>query len=328
MHSFKPTALVTGVAGFIGSNLADRLVREGYPVVGVDDLSAGIIEQVPSEVEFHKIDIRSQEIFSLMKGVEIVFHLAAKNCVSDCQLRPYETADVNILGSINVFEAARSAGVKRVIYAESSAIYEGTKTLPTPEPDFTPQTFYAVSKAADHLFAKAYQNLCGMKMVGMRYLNVYGPRQDYRRAVPPVMSAIIIRMLTGKRPIIFGDGTKRRDFIHVDDVNDFHLLCIDNNQVLNRVFNLGCGTNYSINEIYNLICETLGVKVVPEYLPDIPGEALANLGDITQARSVGWKPKVDLKVGLLGLEYYIRAELAAGKVALSEPAALSSTSGG
>ncbi len=162
----------------------------------------------------------------------------------------------------------------------------------------------------------------------MRYLNVYGPRQDYRRAVPPVMSAIIIRLLTGRRPIIFGDGTKRRDFIHVDDVNDFHILCIEDDRVVNRVFNLGCGSNYSINEIYNLICETLGIHSVPEYLPDFPGEAFANLGDITQARSVGWEPKIDLKTGLLGLANYIRAELAAGKVDLSESTVLSDNVGG
>jgi len=311
----KRKVLVTGVAGFIGSNLADRLVREGYQVTGVDDLSAGILEQVPGEVEFYKADIRSPKLAGLFEGVDVVFHLAAKNCVSDCQLRPYETADVNILGTINVFEAARTAGVRRVVYAESSAIYEGTKSLPTPETDFTPQTFYAISKAADHLFAKAYQSFSGMKMVGLRYLNVYGPRQDYRRAVPPVMSAFIINLLTGRQPRIFGDGAKRRDFIHVDDVNDFHLLCIESEGVVNGVFNLGSGVNHSIQEIYDLTCELLGAKVAPQYLPDVPGEALANLGDITRARSVGWKPRVNLESGLRGLIDYIRAEIVAGNVA-------------
>lgn len=311
----KPRVLITGVAGFVGSNLADRLVKEGYPIVGVDDLSAGILEQVPEEVDFRKVDIRSGEMASLMKGIDVVFHLAAKNCVSDCQLFPMETADVNILGSINIFEAARAAGVRRVIYAESSAIYEGTKTLPTPETDFTPQTFYAVSKAGVHLFAKAYETFLGMDMVGMRYLNVYGPRQDYRRAVPPVMSAMIIRLLTHRRPVIFGDGTKRRDFIHVDDVNDFHVLCIHNDSVKNRVFNLGSGSNYSINEIYGRISGILGMQVAPEYLPDVPGEAVANLGDITQAHSIGWEPKVDLEAGLSGMIDYIRSEILAGNIA-------------
>jgi UDP-glucose 4-epimerase len=154
-----------------------------------------------------------------------------------------------------------------------------------------------------------------MKMVGLRYLNVYGPRQDYRRAVPPVMSAFIINLLTGREPRIFGDGAKRRDFIHVDDVNDFHLLCIESEGVVNGVFNLGSGVNHSIQEIYDLTCELLGTKVAPQYLPDVPGEALANLGDITRARSVGWKPRVNLESGLRGLIEYIRTEIAAGNVA-------------
>lgn len=313
--SNRERVLVTGVAGFVGSNLADRLVREGYSVVGVDDLSAGILEQVPSEVDFHRVDIRSKAMLPLLKGIDVVFHLAAKNCVSDCQNYPYETADVNILGTLNVFEGARAAGVDRVIYAESSAIYEGTNLLPTPETDFTPRTFYAISKAADHLFARAYQQFLGMKMVGMRYLNVYGPRQDYRRAVPPVMSAFIIKLLTQQKAVIFGDGGKRRDFIHVDDVNDFHVLCIHSDKVLNRVFNLGCGMNHSILEIYDIICKILATNPKPQMLPDVPGEAPANLGDITQARSVGWEPRINLEDGLRGMVDYIRQEIARGNIA-------------
>jgi len=314
MIGSKPTVLITGVAGFVGSNLADRLVREGYPVVGVDDLSAGILEQVPKEVRFEKIDIRCKQMFSLLENIDIVFHFAARNCIPDCQLYPYETADVNIMGTLNIFEAARKARVKRVIYAESSAIYEGTTTLPTPETDFSPQSFYAISKACDHLFAGAYQAFLGMKMVGLRYLNVYGPRQDYRRSTPPVMSAFMIKLLTNQEPLIFGDGSKRRDFIHVDDVNDFHMLCIDSEQVVNKVFNLGSGQNHSIREIYDMACEILGVKVEPKLLPDVPGEARANLGDISQARSVGWEPRIDLKDGLEGMVEYIRAEIAAGNI--------------
>jgi UDP-glucose 4-epimerase len=129
------------------------------------------------------------------------------------------------------------------------------------------------------------------------------------------MSAFIIKLLTGQEPKIFGDGTKRRDFIHVDDVNDFHLLCIESEEVVNKVFNLGSGENHSIQEIYDLTCKLLGAKVVPRYLPEVPGEALANLGDITCARNVGWKPRVNLESGLRGLIEYIRAEIAAGNVA-------------
>ncbi len=312
----KKTILITGVAGFIGSNLADRLVRDGHRVVGIDNLSAGILEQVPREVEFHAVDIRSKEAVSIIKksGADVVFHFAAKNCVPDCQNFPYETADVNIMGTINIFEACRAAGVERVLYAESSAIYEGTDTLPTPETDFTPQTIYAVSKAADHLFARAYQRGFGMKMVGFRYLNVYGPRQDYRRAIPPVMSRFIIRLLMNERPPVYGTGSERRDYIHVDDVNDFHVLCIDNDEVIGKTFNLGQGKNYSGLEILNMIQALLGTNMQPEFVPPIPGGAPANLADITAAKRVGWQPKISLEEGLKGMIKYIQDEIARGNI--------------
>ncbi|MCL5257648.1 MAG: NAD-dependent epimerase/dehydratase family protein [Patescibacteria group bacterium] len=306
--------LITGVAGFIGSNLAERLIKEGYRVVGVDNLSAGVLEQVPKEVEFHKIDIRSKDIFPVFNGVDVVFHFAAKNCISECQLYPLETADVNIIGTLNVFDASLKAKVDRVIYAESSAIYEGTEIFPTPETNFTPQTFYAITKASNHLFAKAYQQFFGLKTVGMRYLNVYGPRQDYRRVVAPVMSAFIIKFLMGKRPKIFGNGLKRRDFIHVDDINDFHIMCINNEKVINKVFNLGGGKNYSIMEIYKMIQDILKIKIEPEFLPDVPGEAFESLGDITEARKIGWEPKMPLRDGLIGMIDYIKKEITKGNI--------------
>jgi len=132
--------LVTGVAGFIGSNLADRLVAAGHDVVGVDDLSFGIKEQVPTEVEFHKLDIRSKDIYPVFEGVDVVFHLAAKNSLPDCQRDPVATMEINVGGTANVFEAARRAGVKKVVYAQSSAVEEGDKRL---------KGFYAISKMAD-----------------------------------------------------------------------------------------------------------------------------------------------------------------------------------
>src|SRR5262245_46644584 len=129
----KASIVVTGVAGFIGSHLAGRLIEEGYRVVGIDDLSQGLKSQVPSGVEFHKADIRSPKIFPLFKKARAVFHLAAKNCISDCQKDPVATADINVTGTANVFEASVQAGVGKVIYAESSAIYEGSAVFPTPE---------------------------------------------------------------------------------------------------------------------------------------------------------------------------------------------------
>lgn len=386
------TVLITGVAGFIGSNLADRLIREGkYRVIGIDNLSYGVGEQIPEGVEFHKLDIRSKEIYPVFNGADFVFHFAAKNCISDCQLDPVETADINVTGTVNVFEAAKQAKVKKVIYAESSALYEGSDVLPTPETEVKPQSFYALSKLASMYFAEGYARFFGatpdnlpfssspnlqvspspfppvpkspspkfsvyplppvsksqshpvsvspgpkvsnspslnhsqsqspivssspgLSFTALRYFCVYGPRQDYRRTIPPVFSAFIIKLLKGERPVIYGSGDKRRDFVHVDDINDFHLQCLSDNRTDGRVFNLGSGNNFSVNEIYALIADLLGSKIKPEYKPDLPGEAFANLADITEARKLNWEPKTDLKTGLRSSIDFIRRELEKGNL--------------
>jgi UDP-glucose 4-epimerase len=164
--------LITGVAGFIGSNLAYRLIAEGFRVVGIDDLSFGVLEQVPSGVEFHKLDILSSELGPVIAGVDAVFHLAAKNCIADCQADPVSTAAINVLGTVRVFEAARRERVRKVIYAESSSLYEGSSVFPTPENEVRPQSFYACSKFASMVFAEAYQRFHDMRMTALRYFCV------------------------------------------------------------------------------------------------------------------------------------------------------------
>jgi len=308
------SVLVTGVAGFIGSNLAERLLREGYRVVGLDNLAYGICEQIPSSVEFHKADVRSADIYSLFDKVDIVFHLAAKNCIADCQNDPVETADINVTGTANVFEAARRAKIKKLIYAESSSIYEGSKLLPTPEEDERPETFYAASKMATKFFAEAYARWYGLKWTALRYFCVYGPRQDYRRTIPPVFSAFIIKLLKNEPPVIYGSGKKRRDFIHVNDVNDFHLLSLRDERTTGQVFNLGSGENYSVNEIFQIVRGLLDSKLEPNYKPDLPGEALTTLANIDKAKKLGWSPRVGLKEGLRSSIDFIKSEVAAGRL--------------
>jgi nucleoside-diphosphate-sugar epimerase len=298
---------ITGVAGFIGSNLADRLLAHGYNVVGFDNLAYGVREQIPEGVKFHEVDIRGREIYERFRGLDVLFHLAAKNCIADCQEDPLETSDINVTGTVNVFEAARRADVGKVVYAESSALYEGSRTLPTPESDVHPQSFYAVSKFAGMAFADAYRRFFGLRTTALRYFGVYGPRQDYRRTIPPVMSAFIIKLLRGERPVIYGTGEKRRDFIYVDDVNDFHFRCIDDERTEGEVYNLGTGVNYSVREIYDEIATQLGSSIEPEFRPDLPGEAQENLADISAARALGWEPRIDLHEGVArSIEYIER----------------------
>lgn len=317
LTSDRKHILITGVAGFIGSNLAERLlnIRDSkFEVTGIDNLACGLKEQIPDGVDFYEMDIRSKGIYSLFNEVDVVFHLAAKNCINDCQIDPVETAEINVAGTVNVFEAAKRAGVKKVIYAETSAMYEGSSTFPTSESEVKPQSFYAVSKLASMYFAEAFRRYYSLNLVALRYFNVYGPRQDYRRTIPPVMSAFIIKLLRRESPIIYGDGSKRRDFIHINDVNNFHLLCLNNQRTDGRVFNIGSGRNYSISDIYNEICEILKTHVSPIFKLDLPGEAQETLADISEAKALGWKPMVDIRSGLRDMVTYIKNEMDMGRI--------------
>ncbi len=307
--------LITGVAGFIGSNLANSLLKKGgYKVYGLDNLSYGVREQIPEGVEFIQLDIRSKDIYPHFANMDYVFHFAAKNCISDCQSDPLETSDINITGTINVFEACRINKVKKIIYAESSALYEGSKNFPTKEDDEHPESFYAISKLTGMFFAKAYDRFFGVKSTALRYFNVYGPCQDYRRSVPPLFSALIINLLKGKQPTIYGNGTKRRDFVYVDDINEFHILCMEDDRTTGEVFNLGSGVNYSVNEIFDTVAKLIVTEIKPNYQPDLPGEAFQNLADISKAKKLGWNPKTALDKGMQNSVNYIRKEIETGKI--------------
>jgi len=305
--------LLTGVAGFIGGNLARHLLECGYSVAGIDNLSAGTLENVDSRVVFHKLDIRDTQIYPLFEGVHSVFHLAAKTSLTACLDEPLEAAAINVLGTLNVLEAARKAQVQKVVYADTSAEYEGVNNFPTPEAYVQPIGVYAASKHGGAAFCDSYRELHGTNVTTVRYFNVYGPAQDWRRIVPPVMSAFILRMLSGERPVIYGNGEKRRDFIYVDDVNAFHQVVLENPRSSGRVFNVGSGTNFSVNEIYELVEGLLHTGLKPVYRSDLPGEAQVTLADTTSARSLGWAPKIDIMEGLRRTIRYIRERVLASR---------------
>jgi len=302
----KKRILVTGVAGFIGSNLAKYLVDKNYYVIGVDNLSAGTLENVDQRVNFERLDIRDSATYPLFKGVDAVFHLAAKNCLPECMKHPVEAASVNVVGTANVLEAARMANVRKIIYADTSAEYEGITVFPTIEEMVKPIGVYASCKNGGAALCNSYGYLYKMNITTLRYFNVYGPAQDWRRIVPPVMSSFIIRMLNGERPVIYGTGEKRRDFIYVDDINDFHLLSLHDSRTDGRVFNMGYGKNFSINEIYHLIEEQLKTGLKADYKADLPGEAGVTLADVSAAKRVGWRPRIDIREGLRRSIEYIR----------------------
>jgi UDP-glucose 4-epimerase len=299
--------LVTGAAGFIGSNLVKRLLAVGHQVVAVDNLAYGIKEQIPEGAEFRKVDIRSEEIRDCFHGVDIAFHLAAKNDLVACQQDPVETMDINVAGTANVFDAARRAGVKKVVFATSSALEEGEARL---------NGFYAISKLTSERLAMGFQQAFGVPFVGVRYFNVYGPGQDYRRLNPPVISAFIIKVLKHEAPVLFeGYRENKRDFIYVDDINDFHLQCIDDERVNGGLFRLGTGVSLSMDEVWETVKKVansdLNPIVKPRAAEDTPA---ATLADITAAAQLGWRPKTSFEDGIREQYRFLEQEFAAGKI--------------
>ncbi|MFH1564190.1 MAG: NAD-dependent epimerase/dehydratase family protein [Nitrospirota bacterium] len=305
----RTKVLITGVAGFIGSNLAKMLLDKGFEVVGIDNLSAGTLENIPSGVDFQQLDIRNKGIYPFFEGMDTVFHLAAKNCLIDCLNNPLETSDINVTGTVNVLEASRQAKVRKFIYADTSAEYEGVAYFPSKVDKTCPLGTYAVSKSAGAGFCRTYQNLWQMNITILRYFNVYGPVQDWRRVVPPVMSGFIIKMLKGEQPVIYGTGEKRRDFIYVDDVNEFHLLAMQDSKTDGKVYNIGSGVNYSVNEVFELIEGILNSGLKPIYKDELPGEAEITLADISDSIALGWKPKIEVEEGLKRSIEYIKEKV-------------------
>ncbi len=305
--NIKKKVLVTGVAGFVGSNLAERLLAAGHTVVGLDDLAYGRPEQVPAAVDLRKGDVRSRDIYPYFAGIDVVFHLAAKNDLIACQEDPVETMDINVRGTTNVFEASRRAGVGKVVFASSSALEEGEARL---------KGFYAISKTTCEKIAEGYRAAWGLNYVLPRYFNIYGPRQDYRRKNPPVVSALMIKVLKNEQPILFeGYENNKRDFIYVDDINDFHLLCVTSDSVNNKLFRLGTGVSTSMKEVWEAVKKVSGSKLEPviksRQAHDTPTVTLA---DTTEVNKIGWKAKTSLEDGLRAQWEYLKGEFAKGNI--------------
>lgn len=250
--------------------------------------------RVPDGVVIHEADILLEDIYPFFSGMDAVFHLAAKSSVPDCENDPVDAVAVNVLGSVRVFEAAKRARVRKVIYAESAALYEGVAKLPSSEDTIRPEGFYATSKFAQRIFSEAYARNSKMVFTALRYFNVYGPGQGSQSFI----SGLITKLLKGERPVIYGNGARRRDFIHIDDINDFHVRCIEDNRTDNNTYNLGNGTNYSIVEVCEKACDIMGVRFNPIFQDRSEERERDTLADITEAKKLGWAPKIDLDTGL------------------------------
>jgi UDP-glucose 4-epimerase len=291
--------LVTGGAGFIGSTLVVRLLKDGHHVRVIDNLSTGKRERVPEGAEFIQADFTDLEAIKMhFEGIDGVFHVGALPRIPFSIEHPIESAKANIFGTLTVLTAARDAGVKRVVYSASSSAYGAQPVLPL-RPDMPPNPLnpYALHKYVGEKFCEEFSTFYGMETVSLRYFNVYGPNMADDGAYVTVISVFKQQKLAGKPLTIVGDGGQTRDFTHVSDVVEANVLAMQSAKVgKGEVLNVGAGERHSVNEI----AQIFGGPT--ESLPPRPGEARDTLADTSRTKElIGWEPKVKFIEGLKDL---------------------------
>ena len=300
------TVLVTGAAGFIGSHLVDALVARGERVRGLDDLSTGSkanLAHLDQSFEFHEASLLDREALArACRGVDVIFHEAALPSVPRSVQDPRTSHVINTDGTFELLEAARAAGVRRVIYAASSSAYGNQPGFPrveTMRPE--PLSPYAVQKLTGELYLRSYAEVFGMETVSLRYFNIFGPRQAADSPYSGVMAKWILTLLRGERPVIFGDGEQGRDFTYVANVVHANLLAGDApaDRVTGQVFNIACGERHTLNETYGVITRLMNSGMQAEYSPARPGDVRDSLGSIEAAHGgFGYAPVVGFEEGL------------------------------
>lgn len=299
-----PRFMVTGGAGFIGSNLTEMLVEQGHSVAVFDNLATGSEENlsgIRGRIDFVRGDIRDKAaIEAAMQGMDYVIHLAALGSVPRSIEDPATTHEVNATGTLNVLNAARTAEVKRVVCASSSSVYGDTAVLPKEE-QMTPSPLspYAVSKVTGEYYCKAFHRVYGLETVALRYFNVYGRRQDPASQYAAVIPRFVDAMLRGKGPVIYGDGEQSRDFTFVDDCNQANIKACFARGCEGMHFNVGCGGRVSINDLFRKIRDSLGSKAEPVYEPARKGDVRDSLASISRARELlGYEPENGIDEGI------------------------------
>jgi len=296
--------VVTGGAGFIGSNLAEKLAEMGEVTI-IDDLSSGRLENISDLLDKNNVNFIRESIANLTSlkahfaDADCVFHQAAIASVQRSVEDPLLIDEVNARGTLNVLIAARDCGVKKVICASSSAVYGDSPELPKRE-DMTPCPLspYAVSKLTGEYYCKVFSEIYGIDTVSLRYFNVYGPGQDTSSEYAAVIPKFIKILLKKEPPVIFGDGTQTRDFVFVEDVVRANILAMKHGNV-RGVFNVAGGKKITINELLNTIMEVVGIELDPIHTEPRAGDIRDSVADISLAENVlGYEPAFDLKEGL------------------------------
>ena len=307
-----PNYLVTGGAGFIGSNIVEALVRQGKSVRVLDNCATGKLsnlEGIINQIEFIQGDIRDLSVVrEAVKDVDYVLHQAALPSVPRSVDDPIATNEVNVTGTLNVLVAARDAKVKRVVYASSSSAYGNSPVLPKREDmPANPISPYAISKYAGEQYCRVFYSLYGLETVVLRYFNVFGPRQSPNSQYAAAIPIFINSFLEGKPPTIFGDGEQSRDFTFIENVVQANLLACHEKiasplrakDAAGEVFNIACGKRTTVNDLAGTIKNLLDSPLEPVHGQARKGDVRHSLADITKAqRILGYEPKVDLETGL------------------------------
>ncbi len=296
--------LVTGAAGFIGSNIVEELVGRGEQVVALDNLSTGRLgnlEPMLANIAFIQGDIGDESALKrAIEGADYVLHQAALPSVPRSVQDPLASHEANATGTLKLLITARDAGVKRVVYASSSSVYGDSPTLPKQEDMPTrPLSPYAVNKLAGEEYCKVFTRVYGLPTVALRYFNVFGPRQDPTSQYAAVIPAFISAMREGRRPVIYGDGLQTRDFTFVSNVVHANLLACESEGAVGRAVNIACGESISLLDLVAQINGLLGAQIEAFFEPPRIGDVKHSLADISQARALlGYTPQVGFAEGL------------------------------
>jgi nucleoside-diphosphate-sugar epimerase len=296
--------LVTGGAGFIGSHIAARLIERGERVRIFDNFSTGKIENLAPlgfQAEVIKGDLRdAAALRRAMTGVEVVFHQAADPSVPRSMADPAACYESNVVGTVNVLQAAHEAGARRVVFASSCAVYGDEPSLPKRETTtLAPMSPYATSKLAGEQLCEVYTKVFGVEAVALRYFNVFGPRQDPNSAYAPVIPRFIKALQDRQPPTVFGDGEQTRDFVYVDDVVQANMLAAQSPDAPGRVFNIASGRSVSLNRLLGSLVEITGLPAQPIYLPARTGDVRHSAADHSAAATaLGFEILVPFELGL------------------------------
>ena len=296
-------ALVTGGAGFIGSHIVDRLLKDGHEVIVLDDFSTGHRSNLPDNESLSIIegDIGNYDtVKQCMKGIDWVFHKAAVASVPKTVNDPVGSSLINYQGTLHLLEAARENNVKRFVFASSAALYGDEPTLPKVEA-MCPVTLspYAVDKLASESACGMYTTLYGLETVCLRYFNVFGPRQDPSSPYSGVISIFTTRLKNKEMPMIFGDGEQTRDFVYVSDVVEANMKAVTEIGCAGKFFNIATGNKISLNGLFETLCDLYGMDCDANYEESRKGDIKHSYASIDKAKvNLNWEPDVDLKKGL------------------------------